>query len=374
MKKLANIYQLGVKELRSLFHDMVLLIAVVYSFSFGIYSAATGISHELHNTAIAIVDADRSPLSRRIADAFMPPYFRKPQLIPLEAVDAAMDSGRYTFVIDIPADFAKDVMAGRNPELQVNVDATAMNQAGIGDGYIQNIISGEIREFVQGYREPAALPVGLAVRVKFNPNLTTSWFTSVMELINNITLLSMVLTGAALMRERERGTIEHLLVMPLTPFEIMTAKVWANGLIVLVAAGLSLWLLIKGVLQVQITGSIPLFLGGTALYLFSSTAMGIFFATVARSMPQLGLLFILIVLPMNILSGGSSPRESMPEVLQAIMQFAPSTHFVTFAQAILYRGAGFDVVWPNYAAVSLIGGIFFAAALARLRKSITLAM
>ncbi|MCK9296922.1 MAG: ABC transporter permease [Desulfobulbaceae bacterium] len=374
MKKLINIYQLGAKELRSLFHDTVLLIAVIYSFSFGIYSAANGISHELHNTAIAIVDEDRSPLSRRIADAFRPPYFRQPQLIAIEAVDAAMDSGLYTFVIDIPPDFEKNVVAGRYPELQVNVDATAVNQAGIGDGYIQNIIGGEIREFIQGFRGPAPLPVELLTRVKFNPNLTTSWFVSVMELINNITLLSMVLTGAALMRERERGTIEHLLVMPLTPFEIMAAKVWANGLIVLVAAGLSLWLVITGLLQVQITGSIPLFLGGTALYLFSSTAMGIFFATVARSMPQLGLLFILIVLPMNILSGGSSPRESMPEILQTIMQFAPSTHFVTFAQAILYRGAGFAVVWPNYAAVSLIGAVFFIAALARLRKSITLSI
>jgi len=374
MKKLTNILQLGIKELRSLFHDTVLLIAVVYSFSFGIYSAATGISHELHNASIAIVDEDRSTLSRRITDAFMPPYFRKPQLIPLEAVDAGMDSGLYTFVIDIPPDFEKNVMAGRNPDLQVNVDATAVSQAGIGDGYIRNIISGEIQEFLQGFRGPAPMPVELLTRIKFNPNLTTSWFTSVMELINNITLLSMVLTGAALMRERERGTIEHLLVMPLTPFEIMAAKVWANGFIVLVASGLSLWLLIQGFLQVHITGSIPLFLCGTALYLFSSTAIGIFFATVARSMPQLGLLFILIVLPMNILSGGSTPRESMPEILQAIMQFAPSTHFVTFAQAILYRGAGFDVVWPHYAAVSIIGAVFFIAALTRLRKSITLIM
>ncbi len=374
MKQLDNILQLGIKELRSLFHDTVLLIAVLYSFSFGIYSAATGISHELHNASIAIVNEDHSPLSGRIIDSFMPPYFRTPKIISIEEVDAAMDSGLYTFVIDIPPEFEKNVMAGRQPAIQVNVDATAVSQAGIGDGYIQNIISGEIREFMQGYRNSPSLPVELLMRVKFNPNLTTSWFTSVMELINNITLLSMVLTGAALMRERERGTIEHLLVMPLTPFEIMAAKIWANGFIVLAATGLSLWLLIKGILTVHITGSISLFLCGAALYLFSTTAMGIFLATVARSMPQLGLLFILIVLPMNILSGGSTPRESMPELLQFIMQFAPSTHFVSFAQAILYRGAGLDVVWFDYIAVALIGVLFFFAALTRLRKSITLVM
>ena len=95
-----------------------------------------------------------------------------------------------------------------------------------------------------------------------------------------------MLAGAALIRERERGTIEHLLVMPLAPMEIMAAKIWANGLVVLVAAGLSLWLVVKGVLGVPIAGSLTLFLFGAALHLFSSTSLGIFLATVARSMPS----------------------------------------------------------------------------------------
>ncbi len=372
MQRLANIYRLGIKELRSLWYDKVLLILIIWTFSGGIYSVATGTSQELHNAPIAIVDEDRSPLSERIIQAFYGPYFKTPELIGVAGIDPGMDAGRFTFVIDIPPDFERDVLAGKQPAIQVNIDATRMSQAFIGDGYIQNIVSGEINEFVQGYRADTELPIELEVRVKFNPNLTSAWFGSVMELINNITLLSIILTGAALIREREHGTLEHLLVMPLTPFEIMMAKVWANGLAVLLSAALSLIVVVQGLLQVPIAGSVALFLFGAMLHLFSTTSIGIFLGTLARSMPQLGLLMILVILPLQMLSGGVTPRESMPESVQDIMLFAPTTHFVSAAQAILYRGAGFDVVWPSFLAIIAIGAVFFLIALTVFRKTVSL--
>jgi ABC-2 type transport system permease protein len=371
MRRLENIYRLGVKELFSLRRDSVLLALVVWAFSFSIYTAATGMSHDLRNGSIAIVDEDRSQLSGRIWQAFLRPYFKEPKLISFQEIDPAMDSGRYTFVVVIPDDFQADVVAGHKPTIQVNIDATAMMQAGIGDGYISGILSQVIREYVSPGGSETGSAVELKTRYAFNPNLTSSWFTSVMEIINNVTMLSIVLTGAALIREREHGTIEHLLVMPLTPLEIMMAKVWANGLVILVAASLSLWVVVEILLQVPVAGSKPLFLAGTALYLFFATALGIFLATLARSMPQFGLLFMLVVLPMNLLSGGETPIESQPELLQMIMQAVPSVHFVSFAQSILYRGAGIDVVWPKFVLVTAIGGVFFAFAAARFRKSIT---
>jgi ABC-2 type transport system permease protein len=212
--------------------------------------------------------------------------------------------------------------------------------------------------------------VVLATRIQFNPNLTRSWFGSVMEVINQITMLSIILTGAALIREREHGTIEHLLVMPVTPPEIMLAKVWSMGLVVLLATSLSLLLVVQGWLQVPITGSVALFLCGALLHLFATTSMGIFFGTIARSMPQLGLLIILVLIPLQILSGGTTPRESMPELVQQIMLLAPTTHFVDLAQAILYRGAGFSIVWPQFVAIIAIGSLFFAGALLRFRKAL----
>jgi ABC-2 type transport system permease protein len=139
--------------------------------------------------------------------------------------------------------------------------------------------------------------------------------------------------------------------------------------VITIATGLSLYLVVRGLLGVPIAGSIPLFLLGTAIYLFFATAIGIFLGTVSRSMPQLGLLYLLVFLPMNMLSGSNTPLESMPSSLATLMQASPSTHFVSFAQAILYRGAGFAVVWPEFVIVALIGGLFLGLALSRFRKA-----
>jgi ABC-2 type transport system permease protein len=245
-----------------------------------------------------------------------------------------------------------------------------MMQAGIGDGYVSSILANEINDFTGADTSGTASPVELKVRYAFNPNITSSWFTSVMQIINNVTMLSIVLTGAALIREREHGTIEHLLVMPLTPFEIMMAKVWANGLVILIASALCLGFVIEIFLQVPIAGSRALFFSGLVLYLFFATALGIFLATLACSMPQFGLLFMLVALPMMLLSGGEMPVESQPDWLQTIMQAVPSTHFVAFAQAILFRDAGIAIVWPQFALVASIGALFFAFAAFRFRQSI----
>jgi ABC-2 type transport system permease protein len=355
-----------------LWHDKVLLLFVMWTFSFGTYSAATAVNRELHNAAIAVVDEDRSALSQRIVGAFYPPYFREPALIGPADIDRGLDAGRYTFVLDIPPNFQRDVQASRQPAIQVNIDATQMSQAFIGATYIQNIVRDETYRFVQRRSNDATSSIPLVVRVKFNPNLDGVWFGGVMKIVDNVTMLSVILAGAALIREREHGTLEHLLVMPLRPFQIMAAKVWANGLVVLVAAGLSLWLVVRGALHVPIAGSVMLFLFGAALHLFSSTSLGIVLGTTARSMPQFGLLMILVILPIQLLSGGMTPRESMPDVVQTIMLPAPTTHFVKFAQAILYRGAGLDVVWPEFLTITAIGAAFFVVALARFRKAVTL--
>ena len=216
--------------------------------------------------------------------------------------------------------------------------------------------------------------MGLAVRVAFNPNLSNQLFSAVMGIIGNINMLALILAGAAIIREREHGTMDHLLIMPLVPFEIAAAKVWANGLVITIAVGLSLWLVIETLLGLRIVGSVALFMAGVMLYLFFATAIGIFLGTLARSMPQLGLLFILIALPMNILSGGNTPLDSMPTFLRAAMQLSPSTHFVSFAQAILYRGAGIDVVWPHFAVVGLVGGAFFILSIRRFSRITAAAM
>ena len=372
---LGNIFWLGTKELRSFFRDFVLLGLVIYSFSYAIYMQGFSNAQELHNASVGVVDEDNSTLSRRMIAAFLPPYFKKPAAIAQRDVDHLMNTAAYTFVIVIPPNFESDVLAGRSPAVQVNVDATAMVTAGLGYGYIQQILTTEIDNFasrnegrfLSRSQNVAASPITLAIRVLFNPNVTTSWFTSVMGIVNNVTMLAIILAGAAVIREREHGTMDHLLVMPVRPFEIAMSKIWANGLIITVAAALSLEIIVRDLLRIPIAGSAPLFISGVAIYLFFATAIGIFLATVARTMPQLGLLYFLVAMPMNILSGSNTPLESMPTVLRDIMMFSPSTHFVLFAQSILFRGATFSVVWPQFLFIAIVGGLFLSLSLLRFR-------
>ena len=368
--RLANILHLGVKELWSLVRDPIMIVLIVYAFSVNIYSVATGSPDTLNKAPISIVDEDQSPLSQRIVNAFYPPRFMHARLVTREEMDQRMDAGLDTFALDIPPRFQEDVLAGRAPTIQLNTDATRVGQAFTGSSYVQLIVAGEVQTFLQRYRANPQAPVDLEERLRFNPNMTRSWFSSVVGIIDMITSLSVLLTGAALIRERERGTVEHLLVMPVTPFEIMTSKIWSMGLVVLITSAISLNVVVQGVLAVPILGSKTLFVGGAALHLFAVTSLGMFLATFARTMPQFALLMMLVLLPLQMLSGGVTPRESMPEFVQQIMLAAPTTHFVMLAQSILYRGAGLSAVWLNFLALAVIGTVLFNIALVRFRRTI----
>jgi ABC-2 type transport system permease protein len=369
-RMLGNIFRLGIKELRSLYADPVLLILMLYTFTVAIYEVAQNVQMEVDHAAIAVIDEDQSQLSRRLIDAFLPPQFKPAIEISAPEVDPGLERGDFVFALTIPPHFERDLLAGRKPGLQLDVDATAMSLAGNGAVYIENIVVREIALAQHQAVEQSALPFQVVVRAAFNPNLSSARFLAIMQLTENITILAIILTGAALIREREHGTIEHLLVMPVSPFEIMCAKVWANGAAILAATSLSLYAVVQAVLGVEVSGSIPLFLAGSALYLFAVTALGIFLATLAGSMPQFGLLCIPVFVVMNLLSGAMTPLESMPLWLQTVMQASPSTHFVKLAQAILFRGAGIDLIWRHLLPIAGIGAILFIVALARFRRAI----
>lgn len=371
MRSLKNIWQLGIKELRSLWLDKVLLVFVLVAFTVMVYVAGTAGSVEVNKAPIAVVDEDQTVLSGRIVNAFQKPEFQRPDLIGFDQIDESLDSGAYTFALVIPQGFERDVRRGEVTSLQLNIDATRMTQAFIGANYIEQLVIAEVTEFLSSGGAANVLPVNLVTHASFNPNLDGIWFGGVMHLITEITLVSIILSGAALIREREHGTVEHLMVMPVKPFEIMAAKVWANGLVVMLAAVFSVVVVISQFLAVPIQGSLLLFFAGTLIHLFSTSAIGILIGTVARTMPQFGLLLILTIIPLQLLSGGITPRESMPQLVQDIMLAAPTTHFVSLAQAIFYRGAGFDIVWPQMLALALIGVVMLSAALLLFRRHLS---
>ena len=366
-----NILHLGLKELLGLWRDPLMMVLILYSFSLGIYVGSKAQPDSLTKATIAVVDEDHSPLSERLTDAFMPPMFLKPKEIGRPEIDPSMDKGKYTFVVVFPYDFQRDVLAGKSPSVQVNVDATRMSQAFTGSGYIQQILALEADRFIRDRRQHDDQPLAdLALRNRFNPNLTQTWFASAVQLINNISMLAIILTGAALIRERESGTLEHLLVLPLNSVEIMISKIWSMGLVVLVASCISQLVVIEWIMGVPMEGSRLLFVLGLAMYLFAVTSLGIFLACVAQNMPQLGILLILVLLPMEMLSGGMTPLESMPSLIRKIMLFSPTTQFVSFCQALLYRSAGIEVVWKQLLALFGLGMAFFWFSWLRFKRSV----
>ncbi|HUN54949.1 MAG TPA: ABC transporter permease [Smithella sp.] len=369
IRKLWHIYRLGLKELISFRYDYVLVIMVVYSFTVMVIVPAKGTGVQVRNSTIAYVDEDQSPLSRRIIDAIQMPFFQKPKAITYHDINRVMDRAEYVFVLHIPSSFQNDLLAGKNPDISIDVDATVVGHARLGTTYLSQIINQEIDTFMRGSQKPVPPPIVLNTRIMYNPNNENSWFMSIVLLGHMITLLSIVLPAAALIKEKERGTVEHLLVMPLVPVEITIAKVWANSFIVLMGTMFSLYFAVKWVIGAPIHGSTILFMFGTIVFLYATTELGVFLATVAKNQPQAGLLSIPIIVPISMLNGGTTPIESMPRFLQIIMQFAPTTHYMEFCSRVLIRNAGIVDVWQQLLAMAAIGTVLFMGAMMRFRAT-----
>lgn len=363
-----NIGYLIAKEFQILFRDKIMLVLIFYSFSFAIYIAAKAASVELVNTPIVFVDEDRSVLSLRIKDSFYKPTFNNLNIVSYDEMDRGMDRGEYTFSLVIPSGFEKDMLSGKKTRLQLNIDATRISEAAIGAGYISEIVSQEVSAFLNV--APQKSRIELVPTYMYNSNLEGEWFGSISEVIDNIMTFSILLAAASLMREREHGTIEHLLVMPIDSIQIILSKIVSTVIIVSVSILFSLYIVVETILNVPLAGSVPLFLFSSFLVLFSTASIGIFIGTITKSMPQMGMMFILVILPLMMLSGGITPYESMPEILQYLMRFSPTSHFIDVAQAILFRGASIDVIYRHLLAIVAIGFFFFFFALATFKKSI----
>ena len=361
-----NIFRLVIKELRSIRSDPTMLILVIYAFSISVNTVATGAVTEATNLSVGVADEDGSDLSRQIAESLVRPTFQPAVQIPASEIDKKMDKGELLLVVEIPPNFQANVLAQRKTEIQINVDATAVAQAGNGANYLKTAIANEVQNFISQRGGRRSDPINLIVRADFNPNLKTAWFSAMTQVINQITLLTVILTGAALIREREQGTVEHLLVMPVVPAEIMLAKMFANGLVILVAAMLSLQFVVHWWIGAPIAGSLFVFLLGAALYALVVAALGILLGTLSTTMGQFGLLAIPILTATQLLSGGSTPMESMPVWLQSVMRtISPTPHCVSFAQAVLFRGADLTLVWRPLMAMLIIGSFYFAIAMSR---------
>lgn len=375
---LSNIFILSLKEVKSLLSDLILVALMVYFFTVAVVVAAKGASQEVRNAPVAVADHDVSALSLRLRDAVRPPHFKIPESVSDEDVQRHMDLGDYYFVLDIPPNYEKDYLDGRKPRIQILVDATAMTLAGTGTGYLSSVLADELGKSATDYgragqspAEPAVLKAEPAVNVMFNPNSSAIWHMGVVQIVGNLTLLTLMLSGAAVIREKERGTIEHLLVMPVSASEIAIAKVCANGSVIVLLALVSLWCIVHAGLGVPIEGSMWLLTGGMLIYVLSFASLGILLAVLAPSMPQFGLLCIPVYMLVYLLAGATSPVESMPETMQKIIQISPTTQFVSFVQDVVHRGSEIGDVYRRLLIMLGQGLFFLILALSRFKSMLS---
>lgn len=365
-----------VKELLQLSRDGFLMFAIAFLFTADIYMTRN-VRLELNRATVAVHDADHSAASRELIYRFRPPHFQ----LGGEILDARegmqlLDRGQALVVLDIPPHFQRDLLNGQPADVQVLVDSSNTVLGSLAAGYSAQIIGRygfEVALERMGLSEESLDNAPLLIdqhRVWYNPNQNDRWFIPIAELLTIITILAIMLPAAAAVREKERGTIEQLLVSPLTPVQILLPKVLSMTLVILVGTAASLFLILVPIFDVPIKGSLPLFFAVTTLYTVATSGLGLYIATLSRNLAQAAMLAILILMPMVFLSGAWTPPEAMPAGLRQAMVFSPLYYYIELGYGILLKGAGLDVLWDSLLGLSVLGAVIFGFGALRFRRQL----
>ena len=358
------------KEFAQIVRDRPLVIILLWAFTAAIYSAGQGRATETMNLATAVYDLSRGPASREFVSHLQPPYFKTVAYLDHEAdVATWLDRGKAALVVIIPPDFQREVDGIGQAHIQVLTDGALAMPATVSIAYMAAISARysvdvlERRAGASGSTLVRGPILDERLRVKFNPNMLSSWFAALLELLNMCTMVSLLLTAANLVREKEHGTVERLLVSPARPVEIFLAKIIPTVLLVLICSGLSFVFVLVPAFDLPIRGSLLLFFSVTALYVFAMTSMGIAIALVARNMAQAVLMMILILQPMIFLSGAWNPPEAMSPWLRGISLLSPLRYFIDFSFGVILKGnGGLTLIW-DIVGIAALGIVLFTFSL-----------
>jgi ABC-2 type transport system permease protein len=354
------------KEMLQLSRDLPIGLLLVYSFTLAVYIAGNGIRSQLQNASLLVQDDDHSFSSRELIHKFRAPFFRLEGEItdPQEGL-RSLDRGKAMAVLEIPPRFHEQLMTGEPTAVQFLVDTTNAPQGLSAASYAVRIVAQFEQDIVLARlggtgTSSQNLPILLSDhRVWYNPDQNDAWFESISHLLRQITIFAILLPAAALVREKERGTVEQLLVSPLTPFQILLPKVLAMTVVILCATAVALLGIMRPAFGVPIRGSILLFFSLTALFVFSTAGMGLAAATLTRNQAQVGMMTLLVVAPMMLLSGLVAPMEALPTWTRHLMILSPLRYFIDIANGILLKGSDLSILWePVLAMVALGAGLF----------------
>ncbi|WP_035277410.1 ABC transporter permease [Desulforegula conservatrix] len=370
-----RLHVMTVKEFLQLFRDLVLLVFIIYAFTADIYLAGSGVSLQVKEAPVYFMDNDKSQASREFLGRFLPPYFRvKGEVIsPIEGT-ALLDKGDAMIVVDIPSSFQKSIFSGEPARIQVQIDTTNSGLGFLASSYAQQIAGKYGLEMAMeriGLVDSGHINAPMIIddhRVWFNPNQDDRWFMSLSELLTIVTLFSVLLPGAAMVREKERGTVEQLLVSPLSSFQIMFPKVLSMTTVILIGSAISILFIIKGVFHVPLKGSLVLFFSITTLYVFTTAGLGLFISTIAKNLAQVGMMTVLIFVPMLFLSGAWTPPEAMPAWMRTVMYISPLHYYIDTGFGILLKGAGVRILWREILGMAALGSVIFGLGMWRFRK------
>jgi ABC-2 type transport system permease protein len=363
------------KEMLQLSRDVPIGLLLVYSFTLAVYLTGNGIRSQLHNAGLLVLDADHSFSSRELIHRFQAPFFRLEGEIadPQEGL-RALDRGKAMAVLEIPPRFHEQLATGEPTAVQLLVDTTNAPQGLSAASYAARIVGrfgqeAALARMMGADQSSENLPVIVSDhRVWYNPDQNDSWFESISHLLRQITIFAILLPAAAMVREKERGTVEQLLVSPLTPFQIMLPKVLAMTLVILCATAVALFGIMRPVFGVPIKGSIPLFFSLTALFVFTTAGMGLAAATLTKNQAQVGMMTLFVVAPMLLLSGLVAPIEALPAWTRYLMLLSPLRYFIEIANGILLKGTDLSTLWDSVLAMALLGGLLFGFGMWKFRR------
>jgi ABC-2 type transport system permease protein len=339
------------KELLSFLRSVMLVVVVLYSFTVDVYIAGSGIQIKPRNVVVGYVDDTGGGISQKILARLHKPEFRTPiAFLSQKALSDAIFNKEVMVGIIFDADFEKNYAQGKNAQINLLLDATAASQSLTTFSYLQNIIL----DF-----QSVDFPLEIKSHKLFNQNADNHTFMALTELLSIITLLIVILTAMVFVKEKEEGTWDIMLLMPIDPKITILAKSMSQVLIVMAGTILSLGFVLFAQFDVPLNGSFWAFILLTFLYSFSSAGIGLFVAAVSKDIMQVAQLSIIIMMPLIFLSGAWTPVYAMHPVFQTLSLFSPLRYYIEGTESIFFRGTAFVDLWPYFSGVLLLGIVLY---------------
>ncbi|KKM10347.1 hypothetical protein SY88_14195 [Clostridiales bacterium PH28_bin88] len=364
------------KEFTQFFRDRVLVVLILYIFM-EIALCGWALFMDVDNLPMAVYDLDRSPASRALVEEFAATSNFRITNYPLSEpeLDRLLDRGDVSMALVVPAGFS-DNLARRVPaKVQVLADGTNSQIASVALGYAVQIVRGysraiELERVGLSKVEEAGLPtITSSIRALYDPDLEFTHFNLLAMLAVAALMTGVLLAAGAVVREKEAGTLEQVMVTPITPGEMVLAKILPMGIIKMVGLVVGVFVAVFG-FHVPVKGSLLLFFALSTLIFFASMGIGVYLATLARNMQQVLLMSFFVLFPVMYLSGTMVPIENMPMVLQYLSYLSPLRYYMDIVLGVFLKGVGLNVLWPQAAALSAFSLVIFSLSIASFRKSL----